>query len=660
VESITHTFTAAAVALVLWFACYGVGAWILPDRTATARDMAPDWNQPGVAACIGLGALLALGGLGLALHLPLWVTAGPFAVGGIALGATRVLAIPRRRVPGLALALGALTVAALGAVAVAQAHVGLRAPLNACDELRAYLPMVNRFLDTSAIIEPWSYRRLQNLGGFTYLQAIPVGFLGNRGIGLAEILLASVFLGGLFVANGLRATFTRVVSLLFILSIPVLWIPRINVAPVLFMVPLLVAVFASTAQLRVALRSGDRAAGARWALGAGLLLAGLWSVRAPIMPVAAASLVLGVVLLGGCGWRERLRVVLVTAATGAVATVSWLVASWQAVGTPLYPLLPGNANTSVPAERNPAITTLADYAGNTLDYLRSGSYFWVVLGVLVLALLARRFLPDGALVVIVAAAALASILAFSVTISIASDRDFGRYIAPMGAGVAVFFLVETLRALDPLLLAGLDRRAARAGLLVLGAGLLGLVAVFTPIAVRPAQNTILLPGGWSVFDWSDPIPGFYRASRLETPALEAAWRRVLRRVDPDRTIAGVDRPYLVDYARDDIPNLDFPGWATPTGTFPYFAGPEAKLAYLAREGYETLVVTEPQRDQCLSPPYQHFARTIGPPDSVYAKYFLDWTDDISAVEARAPRAITRVGELTVIDVPAARRALADR
>jgi hypothetical protein len=658
VESLSHIATAATVALGLWFACFGVGAWILPARAERPDGTGvPDWNTPGVAACIGLTALLALGGLGLALHLPLWATAGPFVIVGIALGVARLLAIPRRHVPPLVLVLVALTIGAFAALAVVEAHVGLRAPLNPCDELRAYLPMVDRLLGTNAIVEPWSYRRLQNLGGFTYLQAIPVRVLGNRGVGLAEILLSGVFLGGLFVANGFRATFTRVMSLLFLLAIPVLWIPRINVAPVLFAVPLLVAAFATSAQLRVTLRAEDRAAWWRWALGAGLLLAGLWSVRAPIMPVAAASVLAGVLLVRASTWRARLRALLVTAATGAAATVPWLVASWESVGTPLYPLLPGNANTAVPAERNPAITTVAEYAENALDYLRSGSYFWVVLGVLVVTLLFRRVLPDAPLLIVVAVASLASILAFSITLSIASDRDFGRYIAPIGAGVAVFFLVETLRGLDAPLVAGLDRREARAGLLVLGAGVLALVATFTPVAVRPAGG-IILPGGWNVFRSEAPL-GVPRASRFDTPRLEQAWRRVLRRVDPDRTIAAVDRPYLIDYNRYDVPHLDLPGWATPTGTFPYFEGPSAKLEYLARRGYDTLVVTDPPADVCLWPPYQHYARTIGPPDSVYAKYFLDWTDDITAIETDAPRAITRVGELTLIDVPAARRALHD-
>ena len=44
--------------------------------------------------------------------------------------------------------------------------------------------------------------------------------------------------------------------------------------------------------------------------------------------------------------------------------------------------------------------------------------------------------------------------------------------------------------------------------------------------------------------------------------------------DPAHTILAVDRPYLVDYRRFDLPSLDLPGWAAPEGRFPFFQGPD--------------------------------------------------------------------------------------
>src|SRR6476660_1524503 len=160
-----------------------VGAKNLPSRVRDVPDRSlPSLNQAGVAACIGLAVLLLLGGVGIALHVPLWILVGPFVVIGLTLSVVSLLGLQRQAVPFVALALTAAIVGALVFVALLESQFGLRAQLNGCDELRAYLPMVHRLLDTNAIIEPWSYRRLQSLGGFTFLEAIHVSLFGNEAI----------------------------------------------------------------------------------------------------------------------------------------------------------------------------------------------------------------------------------------------------------------------------------------------------------------------------------------------------------------------------------------------------------------------------------------------------------------------------------------------
>lgn len=642
---------AAVLVLILWIACAGAGTWILPRPDTEPRDdAAPDWNRPGVAACVGLGVLLALGGLGTALHIPIVITAGIFIITGLALAGIALLGLPRRAVPWLVVGLFAITAVGFGLMALLQSHVALRAQINSCDELRAYMPMVHRLLDTNAIVEPWSYRRLQNLGGFTYLQAIPVDLLGDVGIGVAEVLIAGVFLGGLFIATGFHETWTRIACLLFILSIPILWIPRINVAPVLLTVPLLVASFAVSIELRVALRAGDKRAALRWAIAAGLLVAAIAAVREPVMPVAAAVIALGALTVSASALKERIRVLAIAAGAALAGILPWLIGAWESVGTPLYPLLPGNANTAVPSERNPAITSLADYTTNALDFFRAGSFFWIALGALVFALVARRFLPDFTLAVIVALVSIVCMLGYSVTLSIASDRDFGRYIAPLGESIAVFFFYETLRALDPVT-ADARQRRAWSGALAVGVTLLGLVAAFTPIAVRTDDATTpLWPGGWSVFRTNPPANIALRANSPTPAGLRTQLQHALAQVDPDRTIVAVDRPYLIDYTKYDLPNMDLPGWATPTGTFPYFRGPAAMAAFLRSQGFDQLVVTRPASSICLNPSYWQLARTFGPPYSNYARFFLDWSDTLTKIEERSPGAVRQYGSLEVIDL----------
>ena len=147
--------------------------------------------------------------------MPWWLFVVPFLLVGL----VRAVWELRRHVengPRLArpvLLVAGLAVAAFFTVAVVQSFVALNAVPNLCDDLRAYLPMARRLLETNAIVEPWSLRGLQSLGGLTFLQAFPVAVFGNMGIAVAEYVIGGVFLAGLFVANGWRTLWAQVLSL---------------------------------------------------------------------------------------------------------------------------------------------------------------------------------------------------------------------------------------------------------------------------------------------------------------------------------------------------------------------------------------------------------------------------------------------------------------
>jgi hypothetical protein len=140
---------------------------------------------------------------------------------------------------------------------------------------------------------------------------------------------------------------------------------------------------------------------------------------------------------------------------------------------------------------------------------------------------------------------------------------------------------------------------------------------------------------------------------FERPDVVADYQHALEGLsDPSHTILAVDRPYLVDYRRFDLPSLDLPGWVAPGGRFPFFRGPAAKVGTLLRAGFTTLVATDPRLDLCLKP---SFTRLVAPYDR-YHEFYDDWTRDLTEVGRRAPSAVHRFGSLLVIDL---RRARAD-
>jgi hypothetical protein len=651
----------AALGMILWAACAGVGYRILPGRPAPAPAPDPDlepasWRQPGIAASAGLGLLLFLGGIGVAAEIPWWLIVVPFLAVGLGLTIWEVSRLDRStHLSRTVLVIGGLGAAAFFLVALVEALPGLRFPLNLCDDTRAYLPLAHRLIDTNGLVDPWNARRLQNLGGFTFLQALPVSVFGNAGIGVVETVVAAIFLAGLFVANGFRSTWARLVSVGFILAIPFLWVPRVNTTGVLMGSPLLVAVLGITVELRKALRAGDRSAAVRWAVAGGLVTAAVTSVRPNLGVLSATVLGLGALLTTGVPFISRLRALGAAAAGTFVAVLPWSVASWRTVGTPFFPLFTGNQNRAAVAHES--ADGLRDLADQAWSLMRAGPYLWVALGVLVVALMVRKILPDVQAVVIPAVVTCGFIVGFAFVEYFAAAQAVIRYVAPASEGLAVFFVYEVIRGVDARQRTGAPevRGWLPPALAVVAAVVLAAVGYSTLTVEAPAPASGARFIERAARNELRPFPGY----EVSTPALRRAYRRALARVDADRTIAAVDRPYLIDVGRYDIANLDLPGFTAPDARFPFFSGPAAKIARLRRAGFDTLLATVPDTEICLAPAVlrvQVAQRTRAYAAS--ARYYLDWEDDIAAIAARAPDAVNKVGPLLVIDLRRAQRDLA--
>jgi hypothetical protein len=144
--------------------------------------------------------------------------------------------------------------------------------------------------------------------------------------------------------------------------------------------------------------------------------------------------------------------------------------------------------------------------------------------------------------------------------------------------------------------------------------------------------------------------------------LEPRYRAALRAVkDPDRAILAVDRPFLVDYSRYDMPTLDMPGAAAPGGRFPFFTGPLDKITTLRRNGFDTLVATIPAREVCLAVQLSVFRtgsqqRT----GNFYDRYLADWATDLAEISRKAPGAVQSFRPLWVIDLKRAQRVFEHR
>ncbi len=639
---------------MLWLGCAGVGSAILPARDRRATDApeitTPTWNHLGTAACVGLAALVAVGGAATVLRVPPLLAVGVFVVAGLVLLAARAARCRPQLRRGRELAGVGFLAGAAACALVIQAAVGVTAWPNPCDDLLAYIPLADRLLATSQIIEPWSLRRLQSLGGQTFLQAIPMGTLGVGAFATTEMLTATAFLAGLFVVSGFRRVASLVACITIVLALAVLAVPRVNSAAVLLVVPLLVASFGAVSEMRRSLT--ERATGLRWAVATGLLLAGVVALRIHAGPALGAVVVIGALTASGSPLRMRLQALATTGGTAGLALIPWSIASWLSSGTPAYPFIGGNANRAAPAIRDPSLHGVREIAARAAELMRVGPYLGAAVAVLVVAPVVRRWLPDPWLVAIAACAVVANMAVLGCLLTASDNGSFARYTSPLSIALVLFFAYEAVRGSETAAAGRMPPIARPVVLLAAAALILGHVAyLFTPTGTRVMRESIestrdtLADGGRHArFDEllaARDIRDDYSA------ALDLA-------ADGGPVIAAVDHPYLIDYGRHDVASLDLPGWAAPGGDFPFFQGTLSKIRALRRQGYSQLLATAPERQACL---YPDALRVQAANSSAIAQYLLDWSDGVAEIVETAPRAVQRVGSLLLIDLAAAEREL---
>jgi hypothetical protein len=657
-----------ALNVLLWLGCAGIGLAILSRGAVAASAGDPgapprsSWSRVGLAACVGLAVLLALGSVTTLLAVPVLPFTWLFVGVGVALLAWRLVRDPRAPLGAGVVLWSVVVVGAFGFMLAVESVVGLsKVWPNPCDDLLAYIPMAQRLLDTGQVIEPWSLRRLQHLGGQPFLQAFPIGMAGYSAFGVTETLTASTFVAGLFAASGFRGTWSRLCCVGVILAVPMFVVPRGNSAAVLLTVPLLIAGFLAVAQLRAALSIGVAAAGHRWAIASGLLLAGCASLRTNVAPVAGLVLAVGVLTVSTASRRARVVSLCIGVGTALGATAGWALGSWQSSGSPAFPVVAGNVNLAVATSRDPALHGFFDNLARTADLLlvgRYGPYVAAVLMTVVLAWLMRRRLPDAGLVAIVGVAAFVNIALLATFLTLGSRIELARYTFPISAALVLFFLYETVRGTQTTAgtkTVGVRTRSAnvRMGLVLVPALVLfGYVFAPNPMHYVRVYRAIAPGAGAAPGELAPNGHSTALEARIATDQQRSDYRQaaeILR--GRGRTIAAVDRPYLIDYRVDDIPSLDLVGWAAPGGDFPLLGTTLSKIQLLRSEGYELLLATDPAAHSCINPTRLAIIKDTHPrPAPLLATYHFAWVTSLVEIIHLAPGAVQRVGSLLVIDL----------
>lgn len=541
----------------------------------------------GMAAVVVLsGPLLALGVLSRSVLLAIVV------VGNLLAALSVLTDWPRTRLRGRAL------------VAMARRRPLILAPLvvllflgglqyvasasdlytNPYDDDIAYLPLIKRLHDIGNLDEPFSFRRISSYGGQTVLGALDLlrGGFANANLfdrGQCFLLVMALFAGALRRARR-PAALAMVMGILFLLVQEDL---HINLASYFSGVAVFFALYRSQA---MALERR----GWRDSVPSVLLAATAITLRQNYIPVAVLALVLPHVF---AWWEERratpklssgsrllpvdreaLALLLRVGAILSVAVLGYCVAAYRSNRTFLFPLSLGTFNPAMQLK-----ATVPSMVGE-LKLLFTAIVEMEPLRVLLLVIPAGFALRDGRrgrplLALLVAAIAGFFLLVHSFTQ--AGPTEMSRYSFGFLAAAVLAVFAEAASSASKGAPARGSVHAPRLAQVLVWAGL--AIQVTTRRAVEAPKHV-------TVFRNIAQAASFRKRAGDIWPVEADRYARMQATIPTGAKVAILlDEPYLLDFGKQQIANLDMPGYCSSGSRIPSFRGPEALEEYLRGEGF---------------------------------------------------------------------------
>lgn len=630
---------AASWSLAAVAALHGLGIWV--ERLSGAELQRDERIVLGTCAWLALtGWLLAVG---RASHAPLCVVAAlGFATTlvDLALLATRTqpsaqpLGISDRVVRvALWFALAAfLSLNLLG-------MIGTRG--NPADDQVAYTALVKRVLDCGDLVEPFSFRRLSAYGGQTMLLALAalrgdVASIDLLDRGIFQWIAIAVVLG---MARRRRLSLALTVPLIvFVLS---LWDLELNSGAIWtgFTCFLAGYGFACRGDLptRTRLCLTFLVLGAACTLRQNYLVpAGVFGLLLLISYLREAARVAGWRGL----WRSERRVAGIALAAVAVIVAPYMIAAVASSGTALYPVMRGTGNPALPLR-----PTGGTWFDEIAFFVRVGltpqpiRVWWLILPVMLIARDRRPLRPWSALL----GAGLIGFAALVHSFMLSDEGNLWRYAFGYSVPIAVAFAIELAAGAGSELDGGPQLRVPGVASWLIGIGL--VINVLDSRVATAKRFTTTLEGisaGWR-FGSRKPEPRLAVYPALQRAVPEGAPLAVL-----------LDDPWMLDYARNPIANLDFPGAAGPAPGLPCFTTPEHWRSYLVAHGLRYVAFVDPSASAYL---YRrsYWRRRMFTDDELYqflAARIVDALEALQALEGSS-RVVFRSSGMTVIDLGAA-------
>jgi hypothetical protein len=484
---------------------------------------------------------------------------------------------------------------------------------NPYDDDTAYLPMIRKLIDTGTLIEPFSFRRLSALGGQTFFQALVVPHATYRQVhtfdrGICVILIVALILGHRAGRRRMPLALT-VLVLGFFLGLPN---NSINTAAHFAGFAFFLGMF----RTMVFLREDDRTISKAAVLA--LVAIATCTLRQNYLsvPITTLAVSYGYRLLGkrpGTTFRGRLREPMIVAALSVVALLPWLILAYRSNQSILFPLQNGTFRKALELQ-SPTLSLMKEVRFLFSVALENEPI--KVLGILALAgALVRDDHPYKPLRAFWVSCALGLVI-LSHTFTLSDAGNLARYLFGFFAALAAAVLLTV--GTQPLF-----RRSSAQARAVLALAVIAILLQFVTSREKATKS-------YQTFVRNVDIQRRRPPTSIDTLPHEVFMYGHIQSFIPvgERAAAMVDDPYLLDFKRNTIFNLDMPGYSSMKPDMPYFEGPEKVAEYFLAHGIRYVVYVRPEFSHWLYQREFWFARMFNEEEiwRLCAPYFVDLID----------------------------------
>lgn len=432
------------------------------------------------------------------------------------------------------------------------------------DDWVAYLAFPEKILQTGTLIEPFSQRRITSLCGQSLLLAQIMVVAEPESAHLLDRGFGAILLFGLLVeATRKTAPGWQWLRALIVLAAVTVSVPRINTSSTVIGVCLMLGVLFSMSKVLDTKESDWRV----WALPA-LMLAGASSLRFTYAMACGGALAVYYFWNAFSSppkeWFFKILPLLKTGLMTFVFLSPLMVVSWESSRTPIYPPFPGNLvtefitfNTGEGFFKDSKIAIRFMLMPELLMMLTSFALILFVTNS------NRRLLISMVLVVLT----VSYLLGISSSASIDTwTLDFYRFTFPLYFTAFLWILSLCV-----------SQKKALGFLSAPSMATVGLI-LFAIVQIIPALEELKVK--------FTSIPLQEKGFQFSAAALKPYYDELQNKVPPGQKIfAVVDAPYLLNYNRNPISNVDNIAGASPAPGMPFHKGPEALRAYLNNLGY---------------------------------------------------------------------------